>query len=122
MKYEWRQQKWHFPAMTAIVVCLLSFGSFVSFADASSFIVNSTDDASDGSCDHPFLSEDMDCTLREAIQSANGNSGVDNISFSIDSSFADDGSGQWETSLETATPDIHAPALISGAAPFAWAN
>ena len=101
--------------MIFIFGCLLGFGSFVSFADAASFTVNSTDDTSDGSCDHPFLSETIDCTLREAIQSANDNSGVDNISFSIDSSFEDDGSGQWEISLETAIPDVTDPVILSAA-------
>ncbi len=101
--------------MMVTIVCLLSFGGFVSFVSAASFTVNSTDDASDGSCDQPFLSEDLDCTLREAIQSANGNSGVDNISFSIDSSFADDGSGQWEIAFETAIPDVTDPIVLSAA-------
>ncbi|MFV9675540.1 MAG: CSLREA domain-containing protein [Anaerolineales bacterium] len=44
-------------------------------AFADSFVVNTTDDANDGTCDSNH------CSLREAINAANDNPGADTISF-----------------------------------------
>ncbi len=44
-------------------------------AFADSFVVNTTDDANDGTCDSNH------CSLREAINAANTNPGADTISF-----------------------------------------
>jgi CSLREA domain-containing protein len=46
-------------------------------AAASTFVVNVADDVDDGSCD------DSHCSLREAINAANANSGADTITFDI---------------------------------------
>jgi len=46
-------------------------------AEASNFVVNSADDVDDGSCDASH------CSLREAINAANTNSGRDSITFDI---------------------------------------
>ena len=45
-------------------------------AAADSFVVNTTDDADDSTCDSNH------CSLREAINAANNNNGPDKISFS----------------------------------------
>ncbi len=62
---------------------------------AATYTVNSTDDSDDGTCDLTFVDADTDCTLDEAIDAANANPGADTVDFSFDSSFADDGDGQW---------------------------
>jgi len=46
-------------------------------AEASTFVVNTVDDLDDGSCDADH------CSLREAINAANANPGLDTISFDI---------------------------------------
>jgi CSLREA domain-containing protein len=51
----------------------------IQAASAMTFIVNSTADTNDGQC----TTAANGCTLREAINAANANAGVDNIKFSI---------------------------------------
>jgi CSLREA domain-containing protein len=46
-------------------------------APNATYIVNSSDDSDDGTCDGGH------CSLREAVQAANGNGGADTISFSL---------------------------------------
>lgn len=75
-------------------------------ASAATYTVNSTVDADDGACVHPFVNAATDCTLEEAIDAANANAGADTITFSIDASFADDGDGQWTLSYAAALPEI----------------
>jgi CSLREA domain-containing protein len=55
---------------------------------AGGLIVNTTADTDDGACDHPLGSGggNQDCTLREAISTANSESGPDRITFEIPAS------------------------------------
>ncbi|MEA1978092.1 MAG: CSLREA domain-containing protein [Chloroflexota bacterium] len=59
--------------LIAIIVML----AIPSPASADSFVVNTTDDADDGTCDANH------CSLREAINAANQNPGADTIAFNI---------------------------------------
>ena len=70
-------------------------------APAGGFVVNSTADTNDGSCDNPLGtgSGNKDCTLREAINAANTSGSAVGISFAIPAGdprhfyYKDDGSG-----------------------------
>lgn len=84
-------------------------------AYAAVFTVNSTGNSSDGHCDQPFLSSDLDCTLREAIEATNSLIGSDAINFGIDSSFADDGDGQWTITIEESLPSLTDTVSVSAA-------
>lgn len=70
---------------------------------ASEFVVNSTNDPGDGTCDV------AECTLREAINVANGTAGADTISFAI-------GTGGSPQTIQPASdlPTITGPVLIDG--------
>ena len=91
-------------------------------ANAASFTVNSTEDNTDGSCDHPFLSDVLDCTLREAIELSNSTPGADAITFDIDSSFEDDGDGQWVIEIDDDLPAISETAYISASSLWDTSN
>ncbi|MGF1473226.1 MAG: choice-of-anchor Q domain-containing protein [Rubrobacteraceae bacterium] len=62
----------------AMLVALLVAGTMgAGKAWAETFVVNSLDDPGDGTCD------DSECTLREAIDAANGNGEADTITFTV---------------------------------------
>lgn len=82
-------------------------------AGSSGYVVNSTADTDDGSCD-AYVEGVTDCTLREAVTLSNANAGTDTIAFLIDSSFADDGDGQWTISLAS-NLSLTDTVMISGA-------
>jgi titin len=80
---------------------LLAIGT--ATVTASTFTVNSTDDTDDGKCNVAH------CSLREAINGANANSGGDTIEFDIpktDSGYSVGVSGTWTISLTSALPNI----------------
>src|SRR5262245_4526716 len=91
-------------AVLAIFVCSLVAGwhllprsvrdALIPTAQAATFTVNTADDHNDGACDG------ADCTLREAINAANGGSGGDTISFNIS------GGGLKTINLSTPLPEI----------------
>jgi CSLREA domain-containing protein len=67
-------RKYRWAVMTLILVLgLLAPAGHVRRAQASSYIVNTTDDSDDGTCDSTH------CTLREAITKANSHTGSDYI-------------------------------------------
>ncbi len=72
-------------------------------AHAATYTVNSLADTDDGSCDSPPAG---DCTLREAINAANGNPGQDAITF--------DGSLSGTIHLSSQLPQIVEPVTIDG--------
>jgi CSLREA domain-containing protein len=74
----------------------------VKTTPAATFTVNKTDDHDDGACDTG------DCTLREAINAANNNTGVDAIAFNIS------GAGVQTISPSSALPAIKDPVNIDG--------
>lgn len=65
-----------FFLISALLIALLIIG-FPSFA--LTYTVNSTADTDDGSCTAALNG----CTLREAINAANGSAGLDTIDFAI---------------------------------------
>ena len=67
--------------------------------DAAQFTVNSAGDSTDGACDAAH------CTLREAINAANGDPGVETIRFSI-------GTGPVTISPSSALPVVTSPVII----------
>jgi CSLREA domain-containing protein len=71
-------------------------------AAATTFIVNSTNDVDDGTCDATH------CSLREAINAANANSGTDTIAFNIS------GAGPHTIQPASALPTITDPVIIDG--------
>lgn len=79
---------------------------------ATTYIVNSPDDTNDGTCTNPFVNAANDCTMREAINAANGHAGADTILIAIDASFASDGSGQWTTTVTSAYSTVTSPVTI----------
>ncbi|HET8786066.1 MAG TPA: NosD domain-containing protein, partial [Candidatus Limnocylindrales bacterium] len=70
--------------------------------EAQSFVVNTTDDTDDGLCGT------LHCSLREAINRANAESGTNTISFDIDPG------GQQTIGLTATLPTIIDPVLIDG--------
>jgi CSLREA domain-containing protein len=69
---------------------------------ANTYIVNSTNDVNDGTCDPTH------CSLREAITAANGAAGSDTISFDIS------GAGPHTIAPLAAFPTITSPVIIDG--------
>ena len=103
-----------FWSSISIVVIFFVF-RIAPTAYAATYIVNSNVNAVDGTCVDPYVDSASDCTLLDAIAAANANSGADIISFAMDSSFADDGDGQW-TIVVSATNTITGPVEITGIA------
>ena len=66
-----------------------------------SFVVNSSNDVSDGACNV------VHCSLREAITAANANAGADEIRFNI-------GSGAVSIAPGSALPSITSPVTLDG--------
>jgi CSLREA domain-containing protein len=83
------------------LLCLLA-ALGTEIASANTYTVNTTDDTDDGTCDGTH------CSLREAINAANSNSGSDTIAFNIstsDSGYQVSGiSGTWTISLTSGLP------------------
>ncbi len=80
---------------------LLAIGT--ATVSASTLTVNSTSDTDDGKCDVAH------CSLREAINAANANSGHDTIEFNIpntDSGYQVGVTGTWTISLTAALPNL----------------
>ncbi|MGF1470997.1 MAG: choice-of-anchor Q domain-containing protein [Rubrobacteraceae bacterium] len=87
-------------AVAALLVAAIVMASLgAREARAENFVVNSLDDPGDGTCD------DSECTLREAIEEANGNGESDTITFSVTGTIAlTDGELQIED--DSADPDL----------------
>jgi len=75
--------------------------------EARTWIVNTTADHDDSSCDHP-RTETQDCTLREAMRRANVEEGPDTILFDIptDDPGYDSDTRMWTIVALTALPEI----------------
>jgi len=88
--------------LTSLVIILAAFVCFalagVKSAQAATYVVNSTADTDDTVCDN------TNCTLREAINAANANSGADTIAFSVTGTIL----------LGSALPDLSDDVTISG--------
>ena len=80
--------------LVSLLLGMLSLAVFPLPAEASTFVVNTTDDLDDGVCNASH------CSLREAINAANANSGSDSIQFDIP------GSGIASILLSTPLPPI----------------
>ncbi|NIN66663.1 MAG: CSLREA domain-containing protein [Anaerolineae bacterium] len=95
-------------AVMGVALLLLILGGLTSVRGAGgTYIVNSTSEPGDGSCE--ALSSTTDCTLREAINAANANSGADTIGFNIpktDSGYSVGVSGTWTISLTALLPSL----------------
>jgi len=78
------------------------FVSRISSNLAAPFIVNSSDDVDDGTCDA------IHCSLREALNAANTNPGLDEIDFNIS------GAGPHTIQPASALPSITDPVIIDG--------
>ena len=78
------------------VACLFAISA--RSAQAATYVVNSIADTDDGTCDS------TSCTLREAINAANANSGADTISFTVTGTIL----------LGSALPDLSDDVAISG--------
>ncbi len=85
--------------------------------DARGFVVNSTNDTNDGSCD--VLGEgtgSQDCTLREAIRAANADNSPDVITFNIPASATNcDAANDCMILIDKPLPDATSRLLIDGA-------
>jgi CSLREA domain-containing protein len=90
-------------AMISILFAIFFVGNF---ANAATYTVNSNEDSDDGTCDSVYVNSATDCTLEEAIDAANLNSGSDTIEFNINAAFPDDGDGQWTISYTGVLPTI----------------
>ena len=86
------------------IALLMAFAMFqgLAQAQATTFTVNSTNDVDDGTCDATH------CSLREAINAANANSGTDTIAFNIS------GAGPHTIQPTSALPTITDPVVIDG--------
>ena len=87
--------------MGASLLVLLGAACF-SPVNAAAFTVTSTDDSDDGACDAAH------CSLREAINAANGSAGLDTISFNIA------GDGPHTIAPTSELPTITDPVIIDG--------
>ena len=79
--------------------------------EGRTWIVNTSEDHDDGSCDHPREAE-LDCTLREAINWANETAGADRILFEIpewDGGYAE---GKWHLQPESPLPPMADPGTM----------
>jgi CSLREA domain-containing protein len=87
-------------------IATVDIGSYElsSATTASIFVVNSTADTNDGSCDHPLGTGtgNHDCTLREAINAANASSDPNTINFNIPDSGG----------VQTIVPQTNLPAIV----------
>ncbi|MGB3905511.1 MAG: CSLREA domain-containing protein, partial [Anaerolineae bacterium] len=83
--------------MVGLVLMLLLLAALGSAqAEGATYTVNTTSDTIDGLCD--ALSPTTDCTLRDAIQVAGANSGIDTIAFDIpitDTNYGHNTTGVW---------------------------
>ena len=90
-------------AIVALVFLLLLLAGLGSaWGAGATYTVNTTSDTYDGLCD--ALSPTTDCTLRDAIQVAGVNSGIDTIAFDIpitDTNYAHNTTGVWTIVLST---------------------
>jgi CSLREA domain-containing protein len=85
----------------AFLLWLLAVTGSVWSAD-NTYIVNSTEDTNDGSCD--ALGAGTDCTLWEAINAAVANPGTDTVAFNIpvtDTNYGHNTTGVWTIVLTT---------------------
>lgn len=83
----------------------------VAHAQGTTFTVNSTADPGNGVCDA------TECTLREAINAANANSGTDTIAFNIptsDPGYISTSPTWWRIQPASALPTITDPMVIDG--------
>jgi CSLREA domain-containing protein len=101
--------------LIALVICLagLTLGFFTFKAKAigpvgTTFTVNTTADHDDGTCNA------ADCTLREAINAANANSGADTINFAIPASDPGCSGGVCTITLGSILPNINDDVTIDG--------
>ena len=97
---------------------LLAIGA--ATVSASTFTVNTTDDTDDSTCDGTH------CSLREAINAANSNSGSDTIAFNIptsDSGYQVSVTGTWTISLTSVLPHLSDDGTtVDGATQAAYAG
>ena len=84
-----------------LLIAFVTFRGLVQ-AQATTFTVNSADDVDDGTCDATH------CSLREAINAANANSGTDSVAFNVA------GSGPHTIQHTSALPTITDPVIIDG--------
>ncbi|HKB81192.1 MAG TPA: CSLREA domain-containing protein, partial [Thermoanaerobaculia bacterium] len=87
--------------MKRLLSIAVAFALLIPAASAATFTVNSANDVDDGSCDATH------CSLREAINAANGSSGADAIAFSI-------GSGAQTIVLTSLLPALTDSVTIDG--------
>lgn len=101
-----------------ILASSLCIGLFWALpTSAATYTVNSTVDSNDGTCVHPFIDATQDCTLREAIVSANAGAGPHTITFNIQAAnFPDDGDGQFTITLTSGLPVITEIVTLTGSA------
>lgn len=88
------------PVAAALALLLITPG--LVYSQATTFEVTSANDADDGQCDA------IHCSLREAINAANANAGVDTITFSIG------GPGVKSIQPNSALPSISEGVFING--------
>lgn len=113
-----------FSYFFGVVFCLAALLSLPHFASAATFTVNSPDDNNDGACTNPYVNAANDCTLREAINAANGAAGVDTITFAVDISFQSNpdyySSNQYTFTIASAVTALTQTTIITGVA--SWDN
>ena len=93
-------KKFSVPILLLLTVLMGSNGAVQ--AAATTYTVNSTNDVDDGTCDATH------CSLREAINIANTNTGTDTIAFNIP------GAGPHTIQLALVLPKITEPVIIDG--------
>jgi CSLREA domain-containing protein len=87
-------------ALVFLLLLLVGLGS--AWGAGATYTVNTTSDTIDGLCE--ALSSTTDCTLRDAIQVAGANSGIDTIAFDIpitDTNYGHNTTGVWTIVLST---------------------
>ncbi len=93
----------HYPSRGMLIASLLlgMLGAmiFPTAAEASIFVVNTNDDLDDGQCDVSH------CSLREAINAANANSGLDQIHFDLPGSGGSTNTINLDSALPALTDD-----------------
>ncbi|MDP3971258.1 MAG: right-handed parallel beta-helix repeat-containing protein, partial [bacterium] len=103
------------------IVFLVFVGLSLSLGvNATTYVVNSPDGDNDGTCVHPYVDVNSDCTLAEAIVATNANGGPDNINIGFDGSFAP--INNQYTITPTATFTITDPVEINASGTWDGAN
>jgi hypothetical protein len=120
--------KWKIKCQVSLLAVSLAslFVFFPKTALGATYTINSPETDTDGACTNPYIDTANDCTIREAITTANDNAGADIVVFNIDASFQADpayyNNSQYTITPTTVLPDITGQTTITARASWDVTN